>query len=107
MQLHVAPTRKIRLQESGTSEISAASRNAGFVLAVSDLALIIWRSRWRVFCPRRDQSPPEQRQLPARFLRILANDRDGLSRGNVVTRSPVVFARDAAEILLNKLFPPR
>jgi hypothetical protein len=42
-----------------------------------------------VLRPRGDQAPTHQRQFPARFLRILPDHWNGLSRGNVVTRSPV------------------
>jgi hypothetical protein len=40
MQLHVAPTRRTRLRGSDTCDKS--THPAGFVAAVSDLALIIW-----------------------------------------------------------------
>jgi hypothetical protein len=60
-----------------------------------------------VFCPRRNEPPLHQRQFPSRFLRILPDDRDGLSRSNVVAWSPVVFAGDAVEILFDHLLSAR
>jgi len=37
---------------------------------------------------------------------MLANDRDGLSRGDVVSRIPILFA-GSVEVLFNNLLPPR
>jgi hypothetical protein len=77
-----------------------------FALAVSDLALII--------CAATDWSfahdgikRQRTRQFTARFLRILPDDGNRLSGSNVIARSPVVFARDAVQILFDNLFPPR
>src|SRR2546422_5714273 len=60
-----------------------------------------------VFRPRWNQSPADQRQFSDWFLWILANDRDRLGRGDVVTGTPVVFTRDAVEILFDNLLSPR
>src|SRR5580658_942200 len=61
----------------------------------------------RVSSPRWYESPANKRHFPDRFLRILANDRDILGRGYVVSGIPVIFHRGAVEILFNNLFPPR
>jgi hypothetical protein len=53
-----------------------------------------------------NQFPAHQGQLTARLLRILADDGDGLSRGDVVAGSPLFFARNAVEIFFDKLFSP-
>jgi hypothetical protein len=37
----------------------------------------------------------------------LADDRDILGRGDVVSGIPVIFHRGGVEILFNNLFPPR
>jgi hypothetical protein len=37
---------------------------------------------------------------------MLANNRNGLSRGDVVTRIPILFA-GSVEVLFNDLLPPR
>jgi hypothetical protein len=38
---------------------------------------------------------------------VLANDRDGLGRGNVEARIPIFLPRDAIEVLFNDLLSPR
>ena len=60
------------------------------VAAVSDLALIIWR-RPTGPCAHDGISPHLISDIPGEVPWILADDRDGLSRSNVVARIPVVF----------------
>ena len=48
-----------------------------------------------------------ERELSNRLSGMLANDHDRLRGGDVVTRLPLGFIRDSAEIFLDKLFPPR
>ena len=60
-----------------------------------------------VFRPRRNQSPAHQRQFSDRFFRILANDWDWLSRGNVVARSPFASVWHCVEVFVDKLLPSR
>ena len=38
---------------------------------------------------------------------MLADHGDGLGRGDVVAGAPVFFTRDAIEVLLDDLLPPR
>src|SRR5215469_64291 len=55
----------------------------------------------------RNQAPAHRRNLPDWFLRMLADDRDWLGRGNVVARTPIGIPRGSVEILLYKLLPSR
>ena len=48
-----------------------------------------------------------KREIAAWFLWMLADDRHGLGRRDVVAMIPVLFTRDADEVLLNDLFPSR
>ena len=48
-----------------------------------------------------------QRHFPHGFLRMLANDRDRLSGGNVEAWTPGFLSQDSVEVLLNDLFSPR
>jgi hypothetical protein len=48
-----------------------------------------------------------KRESAAWFLWMPANDRHGLGRRDVVATIPVLFTRDADEVLLNDLFPSR
>ena len=48
-----------------------------------------------------------QRQFPAGFLRVLPDDGNRLSRRDVVSGTPVLFARDTVEVLLNDLLSSR
>jgi hypothetical protein len=64
-------------------------------------------SAGQVFRPGRNESPTHARQVPMRFLRVLSDDRDRLSRSNVVAGTPVWFIRHRVEILFDKLFPAR
>ncbi len=89
-----APARLQRIAERGL-------RPRGFRSCVNHPG-----SAGRVFRPRWNQSPTEQRQFPNRFLRILANDRNRLSGGNVVARIPVFLARRTGKMLLNNLLSP-
>src|ERR1039458_1332228 len=62
----------------------------------------------RVSGPRWNESPAHGRDLTERFLGMLADYRDRLGRGDVVTGSPVGFVGDGSiEIFLDNLFPPR
>ena len=48
-----------------------------------------------------NQSPTHQGQFPARFLRILPDDGNGLRRRNVIAGSPLGFVRLRVEVFLN------
>ena len=45
--------------------------------------------------------------MPYRFFRVLANDRHGLRRRDVVVRFPVFFVRDGIELLRENLLSLR
>jgi hypothetical protein len=61
----------------------------------------------RVLRPAWNEPPSHQRHFPDGLLGILADDRDGLGRSDVIAWTPVVLARGGVEELLNKLLPPR
>ena len=75
--------------------------------AVSDLALIMLAATDESFA--HDGMSPQRisESSPDGFLRMLADDRDRLGRGDVVTRAPVFFPGDAVEVFLDKLLSPR
>jgi hypothetical protein len=52
-------------------------------------------------CPR--IALPDKRHFPHWLLRILANDRNRLV-GAMLKRTPVIFSRDAIEVLLYQFF---
>ena len=56
--------------------------------------------RW-VFRPRWNEPPSHRRQFANRFLRILADHRNRLSRRDVVARRPVIIPRGTVEIFLD------
>ena len=60
----------------------------------------------RVLRPRRNQSPPHQRHIAPRFLRMLADHRDGLRRSDVVPRRPVVLPIGSVKLFLDDLLSP-
>lgn len=60
-----------------------------------------------VFSPRWNESPADKPHFPDRFFRILADDRNILGRGDVVSGIPVMFQRGGVEVLFNNLFSPR
>ena len=47
-----------------------------------------------VLRPRRNEAPTNQRQIAAGFIRIVANDWDGLGGSDVVARHPIFVARN-------------
>ncbi len=59
-----------------------------------------------IFRPPRDQSPASERQLAARLLGILADDRNRLSRSDVVPGRPFFFAGHTFEMFFNDLLTP-
>ena len=85
----------------------SGSRNAGFVAAVSDLALIMLAAPEVSFaqCGMRPHRISESSRT--RFLRILADHRDRLRGRDVVARRPFIVPRATVEIFLDKLLPPR
>ena len=76
------------------------------MLAVSDRALIIFAATDESLA--HDGMSPQRtsRHFADRFLRILANNRDILGRGDVVSGTPVMLHRDGVEIRFDDLFPP-
>ena len=59
-----------------------------------------------VLRPIRNESSPHQREHATCFLWMLANDRNRLSRGNVVPRAPA-FISVGVEVFLNDLLSSR
>ena len=85
----------------------SGSRNAGFVLAVSERAFIILAAA-DGSCAHEGINPHRiSDKLPDWFLRMLADHRDRLGRGDVVPRRPVVIPMGSIEVFLDKLLPPR
>src|SRR5215469_12708878 len=54
----------------------------------------------------RNRAQAEEREIAARFLRVLPNDRYGLRRSDVVARLPVDIGHDI-KVLLENLLPSR
>src|SRR5579872_6971038 len=70
------------------------SRTAGFRRRCSDLALIVLTETDGSFAQDGMSRHLSRDNSPAKFLRILPDHRNRLSRSNVVTRRPVVIRND-------------
>jgi hypothetical protein len=65
-------------------------------------------SPWKgCFCPFWNKTPFHQRKLPDRFLRMPANNRNWLGRGDIVARLPIIVPGNSVELLNDDLPPAR
>jgi hypothetical protein len=82
------------------------TRNAGFVRAVADFALIIFAATDESLAHDR-MSPSEQTTVLGQVPSDLAHDGEFLSRGDVISGIPVLFSRIGVAVFFNQLLPSR
>ena len=57
--------------------------------------------------PTMESNPTSSGKSDDRLLGMLADNRNGLGRGDVVARSPIVLPSGSVEVFLDDLLPPR